>query len=967
MPEADSSLLRRYRKSLIAVLIFVAYAVVLFAHNLNVQQRLEQNLLDAASLELAKQADALSAHFSERHNTLANLAASDAVTNYFSGHDLGMTVEYGLGVHTQAVEDRFEHLIDQERLGETRIYGRIVLIDEKGQLIAAAGALPEGRSEDYASLVTGLGDTRAVTLLDSHDLLRFSRPVRIKDHLRGHVIAYSPISAIQEPFAKADALRPEALVIAATGQAVAPHIPALFAQPEVTGLLAELRFRDTRLTAGLPAIGDDKPIAVIKQGIDGSPLALAALITQRELSAHAIPSLFLAAVGAVPFLVLYIVMLEMRERRQVEHALAAARAEARAEAERLARARSDFIANMSHEIRTPLNAILGLAQTGERDLSGRQAKQQFARISDSGQHLLGIINDILDCAKIDAGKLSVEHIAIEPEQIIDNVVTLTAERAFERGLRFEVREHGLPARCLGDPLRISQVLINLLGNAIKFTEHGSVTLDACVEGDMLQLRVSDTGVGMSPDEISRLFQPFEQADSTTTRRFGGTGLGLSISAHLVQAMGGSIDVISTPGLGSRFEVRLPLIDAQFDAPPTHPAHIVLAGFPSAESTPIVADLIARGHRASAIEAPAATPPTADLIVIDARRVIEAQSWRDWLNRLRRSRRPFALAGRLEEINRANLPDAIDGHLPLIERPLRSRHFIASLENGKRPTATQTPDTMRLAGLTILAVDDNEINRIVLADMLKQEGARVECLPGGAEALAHLAAGHAARCDIVLTDIQMPGMDGYQFTGRLHAAHPQLPVLGITAHVGVEARERCLAAGMLAHITKPIDLDALVAEILRHCSPSPTVTPSEAATSDPTASPNSPATPTAGLIDWQALDNQFKGKDGFVTRIVHTAIVTYRKDARHLRALAQGDGDMDDISFAAHSIKGSAGALKAMQVQELAAATDLAARASHPDSRALAARLAEQLDMMILELATRVGEPPQAQADAELLQ
>ena len=124
---------------------------------------------------------------------------------------------------------------------------------------------------------------------------------------------------------------------------------------------------------------------------------------------------------------------------------------------------------------------------------------------------------------------------------------------------------------------------------------------------------------------------------------------------------------------------------------------------------------------------------------------------------------------------------------------------------------------------------------------------------------------------------------------------------------------------------------------------------------------------AGLIDWQALDNQFKGKDGFVTRIVHTAIVTYQKDARHLRALAQGDGDMDDISFAAHSIKGSAGALKAMQVHELAAATDLAARASHPDSRALAARLAEQLDMMILELATRVGEPPQAQADAELLQ
>ena len=569
MPVNDS-LLRRYRKSLIAVLIFIAYAAGLFVHNLDVRQRLQQNLLDSVQLELTRQADGLAYYFTERNNDLADLAASESIANYFGGVDLGMTAQYGLGIHVMAVEEKFAHVIEQKLRGPHHTYTGIVLVDEHGGPIGKSGNAE--RLEHYAALLPELGDRHGITLLDSGQLLRFTHPVTVKGQLRGYLIAYVPTLILE---GHTGVLRPEAIVLTATGKPVTQQAPPEFSLPEVSRLLAGLGSDGQHAAIDQPAIGDDRLIATLKQNVDGTPFALVALITERELSAHSIPSLLLAAVGAVPFIVMFIVMQEMRERSRVEQA----NTSARIGAERLAQARSEFLANMSHEIRTPLNAILGLAQVGQRSSAGRQAEHQFVRIIESGQHLLGVINDILDCAKIDAGKLSVEHIAIEPEQIIDNVVTLTAERAFERGLRFEVREHGLPARCLGDPLRISQVLINLLGNAIKFTEHGSVTLDACVDGDMLQLRVSDTGVGMSPDEISRLFQPFEQADSTTTRRFGGTGLGLSISAHLVQAMGGSIDVISTPGLGSRFEVRLPLIDPQFDGPPTHPARIVLAGFP----------------------------------------------------------------------------------------------------------------------------------------------------------------------------------------------------------------------------------------------------------------------------------------------------------------------------------------------------------------------------------------------------
>jgi signal transduction histidine kinase/DNA-binding response OmpR family regulator len=964
----DPNLLRRYRKSLIAVLLFIAYAIGLSVHNLNVQQRLEQNMLDAASLELAKQADAFSSYFSERHNALAHQATSDAVANYFVGRDLGMSVEYGLSVHTQAIEDRFEHLIDEERVGQTRIYERIVLIDPAGQRIVEAGTPRADAHEDYPALAAQLGDSRGVTLLDTHDLLRFSQPVRVKGVLRGHVIAYSPVVALEGRAAATSALRPEALVIASSGHPVSAPAPAQFSRPELIRLLAGMGATGTRRTDTLPSIDGDKPIAAIKQGIAGSPLALASLITQRELEAHAIPSLFLAAAGAVPFVVLFIVMLEMRERRQVERALAAARAEARAEAERLARTRSEFIANMSHEIRTPLNAVLGLAQIGQRDLTGRQANQQFVRIIDSGQHLLGIINDFLDCAKIEAGKLSVEHITIEPGQVIDSAVTLTAERAFARGLNFEVRENGLPARCQGDPLRLSQVLVNLLGNAIKFTHHGDVTLEAGVDGDMLHLRVSDTGVGMSPDEIARLFLPFEQADSSTTRRFGGTGLGLSISAHLVHSMGGTIDVSSHPGEGSRFDVRIPLIDPEFDTPPATSGRIVLAGFPTDEAARLCAELLTCGIRSTCIDAPAATPPDTTLLVVDARLAGNARAWREWLIRLHEQHYPVALAGRLDDVDRAALPDELGARLPLIERPLRSRHFMHCLHTGATLPTLGTPAEMRLAGISVLAVDDNQVNRLVLADMLEQEGAQVECLPGGAETLARLEAGGAQGFDIVLTDIQMPGMDGYELTRALLAIHPGLPVLGLTAHAGAESRTQCLAAGMLAHVTKPIELDTLVTEILRHrrSSPPRASVPAQAAAVLP-AAPEAVAVTAATasrLIDWPALDAQFKGKASVVSRIAGKAIITYRNEATHLRELAAGQGGLDELAFLAHNIKGSAGALKAQSIHELAAATDLSARAGQADSRALAATLAGQLDELIVELETHSAEAGQ-KATAQL--
>jgi CheY-like chemotaxis protein/HPt (histidine-containing phosphotransfer) domain-containing protein len=243
---------------------------------------------------------------------------------------------------------------------------------------------------------------------------------------------------------------------------------------------------------------------------------------------------------------------------------------------------------------------------------------------------------------------------------------------------------------------------------------------------------------------------------------------------------------------------------------------------------------------------------------------------------------------------------------------------------------------------VLAVDDNEINRLVLADMLAQEGARVTCLAGGHEAIAHLTEVGPDSYHIVLTDIQMPDMDGYALTLQLRADYPRLPVLGLTAHAGPEARDACLAAGMRAHLPKPLELDDLVREILRHHAP--VEAPQAPAPDDADRAPGDPNAPAAaaGLVDWAALEAQFKGKASFVTGLASKALAGYLAHLGRLRAIAGGDGELAELAFIAHSIKGSAGALKLMAIHELAASTDQAARDGH-ETRQLAAELADRLD------------------------
>lgn len=370
-------------------------------------------------------------------------------------------------------------------------------------------------------------------------------------------------------------------------------------------------------------------------------------------------------------------------------------------------AKSRFLAAMSHEIRTPLNAVLGLAEIGKRDSTERRSRTLFAQITESGRHLLGVIDDILDFSKIEAGRFTIESQPFQPLIMIQTVTGLMGRRAEARGLAMKITvDPWLPAWVEGDAQRLQQILLNLLSNAIKFTEAGKVSLSVTREGCLTYFRVADTGIGMDESMRARLFTPFEQADGSITRKCGGTGLGLAISRSLASLMHGSITVESRPGAGSVFTLALPL-------PQTR------------------------------------SPAAAEEIC-----VVEPERW--------------------------------------------------------------------LEGLRVLAAEDVEINRLILEDMLVHAGASVVFAENGSQALECLHEHGVSAFDVVLMDVQMPEMDGYEATRRIAALAPELPVIGLTAHALEEERETGLAAGMVDHVTKPINPAVLVAAIQRHVAPPPDI-------------------------------------------------------------------------------------------------------------------------------------------------
>jgi two-component system sensor histidine kinase/response regulator len=648
-------------------------------------------------------------------------------------------------------------------------------------------------------------------------------------------------------------------------------------------------------------------------------------------------------------------IVDISEQKAVERALEAAK-EAAVEATLL---KSDFLANMSHEIRTPMNAIVGMSHLAlQTDLTPRQ-RDYVEKIRLSSQHLLGIINDILDFSKIEAGKLSVEATDFDLSSVLENVAILIREKAEAKGLEllFDVAAD-VPQALVGDPLRLGQILVNYANNAVKFTEAGEISIRVRqveeVDNEVvLRFEVHDTGIGLTKEQIGRLFTNFSQADTSTTRKYGGTGLGLAISMRLAELMRGQVGVESTPAVGSTFwfTVRLPKSSRRrrslVPAPDLRGRRMLVVDDNENARTVLSdmlvsmrfsVDAVASGRAAlEAISAGLADNAPYEVVFLD---------WQmPGLDGLETAARIRALGladpphlvivtafGREELIKGAEeagieavLLKPVTSSL-LFDTVMRAMGAFHEEEaEALVPPPARPAGLPALAGARVLLVEDNEINQQVASELLTGAGCQVDIAEHGEVALEMV---RRRPYDIVLMDMQMPVMDGLAATIAMRKL-PELaglPIVAMTANVMPQDRERCRAAGMDGFLAKPIDPAELFATLAAWIKPGAS---RAAGSNHPPVQPPSPAGQPA---DGPTLPETIPGMDlaGGLARVAGNRVL-YRKLLLSMRrdfpdmvqriAAALAGGDRQDAAIAAHSVKGSAGNVGAWAVQRAAEALE----------------------------------------------
>ncbi|MBN2047120.1 MAG: PAS domain S-box protein [Anaerolineaceae bacterium] len=639
--------------------------------------------------------------------------------------------------------------------------------------------------------------------------------------------------------------------------------------------------------------------------------------------------------------------------------------EARIAAEEANRAKSDFLANVSHEIRTPMNAITGLTYLAME--SGLPPRQQnyLRKINKSANNLLNIVNDILDFSKIEARKMDIERVPFDLDDILDQVGTLINIRAKEKNIHilFAI-DADVPQYLIGDPIRLEQILLNLGNNAVKFTNEGSVVFSASVLSQkdglyQIQFAVSDTGIGMTEEQIQRVFDAFSQADTSTTRKYGGTGLGLTISQQLVELMGGKIWAESTPGTGSTFKFVLDLeLCSEFEH--NSPARLmelsemrVLVVDPHRESR----EFITRQIESFSVGAAAAESGAEALALLRSQSARYQMVVMDWSlpdgNGIEFARQIqadpafggmtiiFMVSAYDEEEARTQISsfNTITYAVKPISRSAMYNLILESLlmqpqQPGKNETQLlrQIQQINSIHPVQLLLVEDNELNQEVAREMLMMAGFHLDIVSNGVQALERLA---ARRYDLVLMDIQMPQMDGYETTRRVRAldsANRDVPIIAMTANAMSSDYDESLKAGMNAHVGKPIHPQTLFMTIMKHIPLRDEVLQPVAAIIETAADQVEPGEDEQGLagIDYAEGVERMNGNESFYRRMLKKLIVEIDQTLEETRR-AMESNEVESAIMSAHSLRGVAANLSALRLAEIAKTFEAALKAGQSDA------------------------------------
>jgi PAS domain S-box-containing protein len=637
--------------------------------------------------------------------------------------------------------------------------------------------------------------------------------------------------------------------------------------------------------------------------------------------------------------------------------------QAKDEALKAGRAKTEFVANMSHEIRSPMNAVLGMLQLLQQTGMNERQQDYVAKAEAAARALLGLLNDILDFSKVEAGKLALDPHPFRFDKLWRDLAVILSANVGAKPVEVLFRiDPALPDMVVGDDLRLQQILLNLAGNAIKFTERGEVVVSARQVGRAgnrlaVDFAISDTGIGISDEQRHRIFDGFSQAEASTARRYGGTGLGLAISQRLVALMGGQLGVDSAVGRGSVFNFTI-----DFESQPALPAPVaehalrnlsclVVDDNPTARAVlgEMAAsfgwrvDVAAGGEEALALVGQRLAGQGAyDVVFIDWR-MPDLDGW-ETSCRIRQ----LATGGKLPLIvmvtahdremlaqRQQDLSPVLDGFVvkPVTASMLFDAVADARLDRRVRPPAVPMPSGARLAGVRLLLVDDNPANQQVASELLGNDGARVDVASSGLLALQALAGalnGNGPLPDLILMDIQMPEMDGYETTQAIlrQLGDKAPPIVAMTANVMAADRTAALNAGMVDHVGKPFDLAQLIDVILQHVDGATTAPQSPPPPLRP-AVPPAPASelPAAGIRSDAALKRM-----GGLKSIYLMALRSFDGEATRLAAQIASASTAQDAQAALaplHTLKGLAGTIGADRLQELArrAEADLKQEAS----------------------------------------